>query len=124
MASQRAFSAIFDSNVCTAVTSTLLYYFGSGPVKGFALTLLIGVAISMFTAIVVSRTFLLLLVRGQEKPNLSAVGHQAAVASAHERGQVAPDSGTAFRCLLSSRPSSSPRWAASSPVSTLPAARN
>ena len=61
---QRAFSAIFDSNVCTAVTSTLLYYFGSGPVKGFALTLLIGVAISMFTAIVVSRTFLLLLVRG------------------------------------------------------------
>ena len=59
---QRAFSAIFDSNVCTAFTSICLYEFGSGPVRGFALTLLIGVLISMFTAITVSRTFLLLLV--------------------------------------------------------------
>jgi SecD/SecF fusion protein len=56
---QRAFSAILDSNVCTAVTSILLYYFGTGAVRGFALTLLIGVAISMFTAITVSRTLLL-----------------------------------------------------------------
>ncbi|HVK04210.1 MAG TPA: protein translocase subunit SecD [Armatimonadaceae bacterium] len=58
----RAFSAIFDSNVCTAVTSLLLYNFGTGPVRGFALTLLIGVAISMFTAITVTRTLLLLVV--------------------------------------------------------------
>lgn len=57
---QRAFSAILDSNVCTAVTSILLYYLGTGAVRGFALTLLIGVAVSMFTAITVSRTFLLL----------------------------------------------------------------
>jgi SecD/SecF fusion protein len=56
---QRAFSAILDSNVCTAVTSVLLYYFGTGAVRGFALTLLIGVLISMFTAITVSRTLLL-----------------------------------------------------------------
>jgi len=59
---QRAFSAILDSNVCTAVTSILLYYLGTGAVRGFALTLLIGVGISMFTAITVTRTFLLLLV--------------------------------------------------------------
>ena len=48
---QRAFSAIFDSNMCTAVTSILLYNFGTGAVRGFALTLLLGVALSMFTAI-------------------------------------------------------------------------
>jgi SecD/SecF fusion protein len=71
---QRAFSAIFDSNVCTAVTSILLYYFGTGPVRGFALTLLIGVAISMFTAITVTRSFLLLLVRNKAAQNLQAWG--------------------------------------------------
>ena len=59
---QRAFSAIFDSNMCTAMTSLLLYNFGTGSVRGFALTLLLGVALSMFTAITVTRTFLLLLV--------------------------------------------------------------
>ncbi|MFM7321436.1 MAG: protein translocase subunit SecD [Armatimonadota bacterium] len=62
---QRAFSAIFDSNMCTAVTSILLYNFGTGAVRGFALTLLLGVALSMFTAITVTRTFLLMLVRGE-----------------------------------------------------------
>ena len=71
---QRAFSAIFDSNMCTAVTSILLYYFGTGPVRGFALTLLIGVAISMFTAITVTRTALLFLVRNTGKQNLGAWG--------------------------------------------------
>ena len=58
----RAFSAIFDSNLCTAVTSLLLYNFGNGPVRGFALTLLIGVAVSMFTAITVTRSLLILTV--------------------------------------------------------------
>ena len=58
----RAFSAIFDSNLCTAVTSLLLYNFGTGPVRGFALTLLIGVLLSMFTAITVTRSFLFLTV--------------------------------------------------------------
>ncbi|MFN7829781.1 MAG: protein translocase subunit SecD, partial [Armatimonadota bacterium] len=66
----RAFSAIFDSNMCTAVTSLLLYNFGTGAVRGFALTLLIGVALSMFTAITVTRTFLLLLTHGKSgRPN-------------------------------------------------------
>jgi SecD/SecF fusion protein len=57
----RAFSAIFDSNLCTAITSILLYNFGTGSVRGFALTLLIGVLLSMFTAITVTRTFLILI---------------------------------------------------------------
>ncbi|MES2459045.1 MAG: protein translocase subunit SecD, partial [Armatimonadota bacterium] len=71
---QRAFSAIFDSNMCTAVTSLLLYNFGTGPVRGFALTLLIGVALSMFTAITVTRTLLLLLVNSGAGRNLAAWG--------------------------------------------------
>ncbi|MCC6444545.1 MAG: protein translocase subunit SecD [Armatimonadetes bacterium] len=59
---KRAFTAIFDSNVSTAITCLVLYLFGSGSIKGFALTLAIGVAISMFTAITVTRTMLFLLV--------------------------------------------------------------
>lgn len=51
-----AFSAIFDANITTAATCFVLIYFGTGPVRGFAVTLLCGIATSMFTAIFVSRT--------------------------------------------------------------------
>lgn len=54
----RAWSSIRDSNVSTLITSGILYYFGTGIVRGFAFTLAIGVAVSMFSAIVVTRTFL------------------------------------------------------------------
>lgn len=60
---KRAFTAIFDSNVCTMITCVILYNFGTGPIRGFAMTLGLGVAISMFTAITVTRTFLFALVR-------------------------------------------------------------
>lgn len=59
---KRAFTAIFDSNFCTAMTCCVLYYYGTGPIRGFALTLGLGVAVSMFTAITVTRTFLFSLV--------------------------------------------------------------
>ncbi|MEB3330051.1 MAG: protein translocase subunit SecD [Candidatus Sericytochromatia bacterium] len=55
---QRAFSAIFDSNITTLLSCSVLFYFGTGLVKGFALTLAIGVVISMFTAITASRNLL------------------------------------------------------------------
>ncbi len=63
----RAWTAIRDSNVTTFIVCGILYWLGSilvagAPVKGFALTLFIGVAVSMFTAIVVTRTFLRLFV--------------------------------------------------------------
>ncbi len=58
---KRAWSSIRDSNFSTIITCIILFYFGSGIVKGFALTLVIGVLISMFTAITVSKNFLLLL---------------------------------------------------------------
>jgi preprotein translocase subunit SecD len=53
---RRAFSAILDSNVTTIIGAVVLFQFGTGPVKGFAVTLTIGIVASMFTAIFVSRT--------------------------------------------------------------------
>lgn len=50
-----AFSAIIDANVTTFIAGTVLYTFGSGPIQGFALTLMIGIVASLFTAIVVTR---------------------------------------------------------------------
>ncbi|HEX2325341.1 MAG TPA: protein translocase subunit SecD, partial [Chloroflexota bacterium] len=58
----RAWSSIWDSNVSTWITCAILFWFGTGMIKGFALTLAIGVLVSMFTAITVTRTFLRALV--------------------------------------------------------------
>lgn len=54
----RAFPSIRDSNASTLITCVILYWFGTGPVRGFAVTLAIGVVVSLFTAITVTRTFL------------------------------------------------------------------
>ena len=51
----RAFTAIFDSNLTTIITGVILFVVGTGPVRGFAITLTAGVVISMFTAVVVTR---------------------------------------------------------------------
>lgn len=51
----KAFSAILDSNITTLVTSLILFIFGTGPVKGFAVTLSVGILASMFSAITVTR---------------------------------------------------------------------
>jgi SecD/SecF fusion protein len=51
----RALPAIIDSNACTILTSLTLLYLGTGPVKGFATTLIIGVGISLFTAVTITR---------------------------------------------------------------------
>lgn len=59
---QRAFSAIFDSNLTTILTAAILYFVGSEEVKGFAIVLMLGIGSSMFTAIVVTRAILDLLV--------------------------------------------------------------
>lgn len=57
----RAFTSIFDSNMTTIITCSILYYFGTDIVKGFALTLALGVMISMFSAITVTKNFMLLI---------------------------------------------------------------
>ncbi len=55
---ERAFSAIIDANITTLITAIILYVMGSGPVRGFAITLGIGIVTSVFTAIWVTRLFI------------------------------------------------------------------
>ncbi len=52
----KAFSAIFDSNVTTLITAAILFWKATGPVKGFAVTLTVGILCTMFTALIVTRT--------------------------------------------------------------------
>ncbi len=54
---EKAFSAILDANITTFIAASILYMLGSGPVKGFAVTLAIGILTSVFTAFVVTRWF-------------------------------------------------------------------
>ena len=62
---EKAFGTIFDSNLTTLISSVILIYMGTGPVKGFGVTLTIGITVSMFTALVVTRlVFDWLLERG------------------------------------------------------------
>ena len=59
----RAWNSILDSNVSSLITATILYLFGSSVIRGFALVLIIGVLISMFSAITVTRTIMRVIVR-------------------------------------------------------------
>jgi SecD/SecF fusion protein len=52
---EKAFGTIFDSNLTTLIASVILIYMGTGPVKGFGVTLTIGVSVSMFTALILTR---------------------------------------------------------------------
>lgn len=66
----KAFSTIFDANITTAIAAFVLWSYGTGPVKGFAVTLLVGIACSMFTAIFVTRLVFELIT---EKKNIEAL---------------------------------------------------
>jgi preprotein translocase subunit SecD len=84
----RAFSSILDSNVTTLIACGALFWLGAGLVKGFALTLALGVTISMFTALTCSRTLLLYVLgfQGLRKPeyfcpNLQASKSEASASS-------------------------------------------
>lgn len=69
---RHAMSAIIDSNVSTALTAAVLYQYGTGPVRGFAVTLLAGIAASMVTSIFVVRTFYMIwLTRSKSAQTLS-----------------------------------------------------
>jgi preprotein translocase subunit SecD len=63
----RAFSAIFDSNVTAALAGLVLWLFGTGAVRGFAVVLMLGIATSMFTALMGSRTLVQLFYGGKRK---------------------------------------------------------
>ena len=66
-----ALSAIIDANVTTFLVGIVLYQFGTGPIRGFALTLCIGIISSLFTAFFVSRTIFELITRKSEQSSLS-----------------------------------------------------
>jgi preprotein translocase subunit SecD len=66
----RAWLSIRDSNSSSLITTLILYIFGSPSIKGFAITLSIGIVISMFTAITISRTLLKLFI-GQKLAKFS-----------------------------------------------------
>ncbi len=71
---RHAFRAILDANVTTLIATAVLYYFGSGPIRGFAVTLSIGILTSMFTAIMFTRFVLHLVARSRLILNPKAYG--------------------------------------------------
>jgi protein-export membrane protein SecD len=84
----RAWNSILDSNVSSLITAGILYAFGSPTIKGFALVLIIGVLTSMFTAIMVTRTILRVVVRQEfaRKARLWGVGDDEFLARTPARG--------------------------------------
>ena len=66
----RAFSAILDANITTIIAAVVLWIFGTGSVQGFAKTLFVGVVISLFTALVITRVILYSLVELKVNPKL------------------------------------------------------
>ncbi len=68
---ERAFTTIFDANVTTLITAAALYQYGTGPIRGFAVTLSIGILTSMFTAVFVSRVIFDRVILRAEQPRLS-----------------------------------------------------
>jgi len=66
---QQALSAIVDANLTTLITAAILYQFGTGPIRGFAVTLGIGIIASFFTALFVTKTFFLIYLERRRTPN-------------------------------------------------------
>lgn len=78
---KRAFTTIFDSNLTTIIAAAVLFFFGTGPIRGFAITLGLGVVISMFTAITLTQFMLKYLIAARlfTDPRIYGVslGHKA-----------------------------------------------
>jgi preprotein translocase subunit SecD len=71
---EKAFSAILDSNVTTAIAGLVLWVFGTGPIRSFAIVLTLGIATSMFTSLLGSRALLTLIYGGKHKPQRLSIG--------------------------------------------------
>jgi preprotein translocase subunit SecD len=65
---EKAFSAIADSNITTLIAGVVLWVFGTGPIRGFAVVLTLGIATSMFTSLMGSRALITLMYGGRRKP--------------------------------------------------------
>lgn len=71
---EKAWSAIWDSNVTTFIAGLVLWVFGTGPIKNFAIVLVLGIMTSMFTAMWASRSLLTLIYGGGHKPAKLSIG--------------------------------------------------
>lgn len=71
---EKAFSAIIDSNITSILTAFVLYKVGTGPIKGFGLTLIIGLSASLFTALYVTRTIFMLVGTAQSEGTEMSIG--------------------------------------------------
>ena len=67
----KAYSAVFDANITTGIAGLVLFQYGTGPIKGFAVTLLIGIIATLFTAVYVTRLFFLEWMDRSKNENLS-----------------------------------------------------
>jgi protein-export membrane protein SecD len=85
---KRAFLAIFDANVTTLITGLVLYNLGTGPIKGFAVTLCLGIVVSMFSALVFTRLLLesALQSKSMHKYSLFGVSEKEVAASSKGGG--------------------------------------
>ena len=115
----RAWNSILDSNVSSLITATILFLFGSSVIRGFGLVLIIGVLVSMFTAIVVTRTVLRWIVEQDRFRKAALFG----VTDAEFGLAVGPSgpAGGAFACLRPSRSSRFPgtsMWSGSGATSS------
>jgi preprotein translocase subunit SecD len=74
---RKAITTILDANITTLIAAGVLFYFGSGPVRGFAVTLSIGIVASLFSAVFVTRALLhLIQSRGRGRINIAASGER------------------------------------------------
>jgi preprotein translocase subunit SecD len=74
---ERAFITILDSNLTTLIVAVILYAVGTGPVRGFAVTLSVGILTSMLTAIMGTRAVINLVYGGRRVQKLSIGGRQS-----------------------------------------------
>ena len=72
---EKAFSTIADANITTLIAAVVLFSFGTGPIKGFAVTLALGIMTSMFTSIIGTRS-LINLIYGYRRAPVLAIGGQ------------------------------------------------
>ena len=68
---KKAFSSIFDANVTTLLTAVILYVLGAGPIKGFAITLMVGIFCSFFSAVFITRVIIEWMTRKGDKSKMS-----------------------------------------------------
>lgn len=71
---KRALSSVIDSNVTTLIAGSVLYYFGTGPIKGFGITLIIGIIVSVLTAVILSRSLLKIVASLSSGKNIKYFG--------------------------------------------------